>query len=104
MSIQTLIETALSTQFEPEALEVENESHQHAGGAGRESHFRCVIVAECFDGRSLIERHRAVHAALEPALARGVHALSIHAYTPAEWTEREHQSIASPPCAGAGRG
>ncbi|MFP4273158.1 MAG: BolA family protein [Halothiobacillaceae bacterium] len=98
MSTEARIRETLQARFAPERLELQNESHMHAGGAGRESHFRCVLVAEGFDGQSLLERHRAVHAALGDLMGR-IHAFSVHAYTPAEWLQRAQQAPASPPCA-----
>ncbi|MGC9456312.1 MAG: BolA family protein [Halothiobacillaceae bacterium] len=102
MSTETSIREALAEEFAPRHLELQNESHMHAGGAGRESHFRCVLVSERFDGQSLIARHRAVHGALGEIMAR-VHAFSVHAYTPEEWAQRQEEAPDSPPCAGGSR-
>ena len=46
---------------------------RHAGHAGaREGgHYRVTLVAEAFHGRSALERHRLVYAALEPPLMNG---------------------------------
>jgi BolA protein len=60
---------------------VVNESHRHRGHAGDdgsgESHFRVVIAAPGFAGMTRIARHRAVHAALGPALIGRIHALAL---------------------------
>jgi BolA protein len=42
------------------------------------------IVAQAFAGKSRLERHRLVNAALSAELAGGVHALAIHAAAPGE--------------------
>jgi BolA protein len=42
------------------------------------------IVAQTFAGKSRLERHRLVNAALSAELAGGVHALAIHAAAPGE--------------------
>lgn len=81
MAREAEIRTALETAFAPRELEVINESHRHAGHAGDdgsgESHFRVRIVADAFAGQSRVARHRAVHAALGPALLGKIHALAL---------------------------
>ena len=88
MSIETRIREKLTRRFTPEALEVVNESHRHAGHAGDngtgESHFAVGIVSAAFAGKSRIERHRMVNAALAEELAGSVHALAIKALAPGE--------------------
>lgn len=83
-----LITRRLTETFEPESLRVVDESEHHAGHAGHrpggETHFRLYIVAPAFRGKSRLERHRLVYAALGDALADGVHALAIHAASPEE--------------------
>ena len=53
-------------------------------GAARrtETHFKVIIVSEIFEGKPLIDRHRAVNECLAQELNEGVHALSIDAKTP----------------------
>jgi BolA protein len=86
--MQTLITEKLAAAFPPESLRVVDESHQHQGHAGHrpggETHFRVYIVAEAFRGKSRIERHRMINAALDRELAGGLHALAIHASAPGE--------------------
>jgi len=41
-------------------------------------------VADAFQGKTRIERHRMINAALAGELAGGVHALAIHANAPGE--------------------
>jgi BolA family transcriptional regulator, general stress-responsive regulator len=83
-----LITEKLTEAFAPQSLRVVDESHQHAGHAGHrpggETHFRVYIVADTFTGKTRIERHRMVNAALAGELAGGVHALAIHAGAPGE--------------------
>lgn len=82
----TLIREQLTTALSPSALEIIDDSHRHAGHAGAKGggHFNVVITAEAFIGKSLIERHRMVYAAMGELLASEVHALSIQANTPDE--------------------
>jgi BolA family transcriptional regulator, general stress-responsive regulator len=80
------IRLALESQLRPVSLDIVDDSAKHAGHAGaREGgHFRVVLVAELFNGRSQLERHRLVYAAVAPLMGQGVHALSIIARTPNE--------------------
>ncbi len=88
MRTRDLITEKLTAAFQPESLQVVDESHQHAGHAGHrpggETHFRLNIVAEAFRGKTRIERHRMINAALAAELKGGVHALAIQAAAPGE--------------------
>jgi BolA family transcriptional regulator, general stress-responsive regulator len=88
MGMQDIITTKLAAAFAPESLHVEDESHLHAGHAGHrpggESHYRLYIVSEAFRGKTRLERHRMINAALTRELAGHVHALAIHAQAPGE--------------------
>lgn len=81
MGLEIDIKTALESAFAPTELVVVNESHRHAGHAGDdgsgESHWAVTIAAPAFAGMSRIERHRAVHAALGPAIIGRIHALAL---------------------------
>jgi acid stress-induced BolA-like protein IbaG/YrbA len=57
--------------------------HLQVDGDGR--HFDAVVVASAFEGRSRVQRHQLVYAALGDRMRAEVHALSIKALTPAEW-------------------
>ena len=74
--------TALLRAFAPSTLEISDDGARHAGhaAAGR-GHFRVLVVSDAFRGRSRLERHRMVYAALAPLLESGVHALNITART-----------------------
>jgi len=62
-------------------------SRVSVSGDGR--HFEAVVVAEDFAGKSMIQRHRMVYAALGDSFRTdAIHALSIQTYTPAEWEAR----------------
>ena len=80
------ISEKLTAAFEPENLRVIDESAKHAGHAGArpegETHFRVEITAAAFTGKSLIQRHRMVNAALAHELQTRVHALAISAKAP----------------------
>lgn len=75
----------LVAEFAPVQLDIEDESHLHAGhagAAGGQSHFRVRIVAEAFRGISAVARHRLVYAALADMLKSDIHALAIEAVPP----------------------
>jgi BolA protein len=82
------IRRKLNEAFAPEALAVEDESERHRGHAGwregGETHFRLRIVSDAFRGKSRVERHRMVNAALAEEFERGLHALAIEARAPGE--------------------
>lgn len=82
MGLDNEINDALAHAFAATTLQVINESHLHAGHAGDdgtgESHWRIEISAPEFAQMSRIARHRAVHAALGPAIIGRIHALSIN--------------------------
>lgn len=101
MSIERRIRELLDSALQPALLEVVNESGQHNVPAGSETHFKVTLVAEAFAGLPRIGRHRRVNQLLAELLAGPVHALALHAYTPAEWAARG-EAPASPPCLGGG--
>jgi BolA family transcriptional regulator, general stress-responsive regulator len=78
----------LEDALAPQRLDVIDESHQHQGHGGwregGETHFRVDIVSQAFVGKSRLERHRLVNAALAQELAERVHALAIVARAPGE--------------------
>jgi BolA family transcriptional regulator, general stress-responsive regulator len=76
----------LHEQLAPEQLEVDDDSHQHAGHAGaREGrHFSVRIRSAHFTGLSRVARHRLVYDALGPLASQGIHALALHAKAPGE--------------------
>ena len=87
MRMENSIREKLAKAFAPAELQVVNDSHHHAGhhsspGTG-ESHFSVMVVSDAFAGKSRIERHRMVNAALAEEL-KTVHALAITALAPQE--------------------
>ena len=78
----------LQAAFQPERLDVIDDSDKHAGHAGAhgggESHFTVKITAERFRGVGRLQRQRQVYAALADELAGPVHALSVQAQAPGE--------------------
>lgn len=54
-------------------------------GDGR--HFSALIVARAFEGKSRVQRHQLVYAALGERMREQVHALSMRTLTPAEYAQ-----------------
>ncbi len=80
-------------------LAVENESHKHHVPPGSETHFKIAIASAAFEGLSLVERHRQIHALLSHELSHGVHALTLKTMTAGEWDAEGESTFKSPPCA-----
>ena len=81
------IERRLTAALAPERLEVIDDSEDHLGHAGHsgagDSHFTVRISAAAFNGKSRIDRQRAVYVALGDLMAPDkVHALVIEANAP----------------------
>lgn len=86
----------------PADLRVIDESHMHAGPK-HETHFKVIVVSKAFEGQNRVKRHRHVNSVLADELAGSVHALSIFAYTPAQWTDKGEVIPESPPCRGGSK-
>jgi BolA protein len=72
----------------PVALEIHDDSAEHAGHAGAAAgggHFSVTIVSEQFLGLSRLARHRAVLDRVGDLIPHPVHALAIHALAPDEF-------------------
>jgi BolA protein len=73
----------------PSALEIHDDSAEHvghAGAAGGGGHFSLVIVSNAFRGISRLERHQKVLARVSDLLPHPIHALSIKAFAPEEFS------------------
>lgn len=78
---------------------LENESDQHAGPSGRETHFKLLLVSEKFSGLSRVDRQRLVHDLLKNEFASGLHALTLRLLTEDEWKKSEASlNFVSPDC------
>jgi len=74
------IRDRLRTALDPHILEIEDESHLHAGHAGARDgrgHFHVRIASPRFDGLTAVERHRLIYVALGELLTTDIHALRI---------------------------
>lgn len=77
------LRTLLEQEFQPDYLEIADDSRKHAGhqhhGGG---HFNVRLRSKRFEGLSMLERHRLVYAAVGDLIPGEIHALSITAWTP----------------------
>jgi BolA protein len=73
----------------PSALEIEDDSADHAGHAGAAAgggHFSVLIVSNAFSGMSRLARHQKVLERVRDLLPHPIHALSIKALAPEEFS------------------
>ena len=81
MNYVDIIERTLQECFQPDLLEVFDESELHRGHAGfkegTQTHFRVMIRAKIFEKMSRVSRERAIHKALGSGTMQNIHALSI---------------------------
>lgn len=97
--MQKRIEAALGS-LQPLYLQVEDESHDHQRGRG--THYKAVVVSDCFNGLSRVQRHQTVYAALDDLLNE-FHAIALYTFTAQEWQERREAVPDSPECRGGSR-
>jgi BolA protein len=84
------IMSTLISVLKPTSIKLVDNSSQHAGHAGSkgwaesgESHFALEVVAEVFDGLSLVKRHKLIYMLLGETMEK-IHALEIKAKSPTE--------------------
>lgn len=85
-------------ELKPDFLHIENESQRHRVPPGSESHFKITMVASAFESLSRVNRHRLMHTLLAEEFSSGLHALSLHLFTPSEWAKNIGKTPNSPPC------
>jgi BolA family transcriptional regulator, general stress-responsive regulator len=81
-----MIRQALIDALQPLAIEVDDDSHLHAGHAGAREGGHYTVRLRCarFAGLARVARHRLVYDALGPLAPLGIHALAIDARAPDE--------------------
>ena|SRR3990167_1304399 len=98
LSRQSRIETILWSELVPTYLFVDNESNRHQVPKHSETHFKVTAVTIKFENLTRVTRHRLVNQLLINEFNSGMHALSLHLYTPEEWANLTTGSPKSPPC------
>ncbi|HLX24665.1 MAG TPA: BolA family protein [Usitatibacter sp.] len=85
MASESVIRKRLAA-LNPVALDLRDESGQHAGHAGarpgESTHWQLTIVSEAFRGKSALARHRMIYEALGDLMEHEIHALKIEAHAP----------------------
>jgi stress-induced morphogen len=74
------VERLLRAQFSDAELELVDLT-------GTQDHYQARIVSSAFAGKSLIEQHQLVYAALGEAMHGPIHALALKTYTPQGWAK-----------------
>ena len=83
-----LLQRRLMEAFAPVHLTIEDQSGQHRGHAGSSGggHYAVTLVSAQFEGKSMLEQHRLVYAAVGNLIPGKVHALALTTMTPAQWS------------------
>ena len=89
---------ALFNELKPDTMTIEDESSRHNVPVGAETHFKVVAVSARFNDLSRVARHRLVNACLSAEFTTGLHALSLHLYTPDESRQSSRDVPSSPAC------
>ena len=87
MDTPEVIVSRIREHLSVESVEIEDQSHLHAGHAGAAGgggHYEVTIVASCFKGLNTLARHRLVYEAVGDLMKKEIHALSIQAYSAEE--------------------
>jgi acid stress-induced BolA-like protein IbaG/YrbA len=63
----------------------ESLSCEHVEVQGDGHHFEAVIVSPAFRGKSRVQQHQLVYAALGSRMQAEIHALSMKTFTPEDW-------------------
>ena len=85
-----VIEARLREALDAVHVEVEDESHLHAGHPGARDgagHFRALIVSERFRGLSRVKAQQLVYAAVSEWMPTEIHALAMRTLTPDQWSD-----------------
>jgi BolA protein len=81
------IRAKLKEVLKPELIEIIDQSPAHAGHAGNRKgggHYFVTIIADAFEGKSMLQRHQLIYQALDDMMKEEIHALGINALTPSE--------------------
>ncbi|AFY68758.1 transcriptional regulator, BolA protein family [Thalassoporum mexicanum PCC 7367] len=87
------ITTILQDQLAAEVVEIVDQTHKHAGHAGRREapagsgHYDAIVVSPQFANKTMMQQHRLVYAALSDLMQSEIHALSIKTYTPEQFQQ-----------------
>lgn len=90
MSVIDDLKAKLVRELEAIHVEIEDESWKHAGHAGatpgvEATHLNMVVVSAKFEGVGIMDQHRMVHAVLQEARERHLHALQLKTIPASQW-------------------
>ncbi|RUR11140.1 BolA family transcriptional regulator [Legionella sp. km772] len=98
MSRKERIQEHLLNEFNPLFLLVEDESSNHHVPENAQTHYKIIMASPKFNELSRVHRHRLVNKLLQEEFDTGMHALSMHLFTPTEWESQDKSGFKSPPC------
>ena len=55
---------------------------------GDGDHFEATVVSPQFEGRPMVQQHQMVYGTLGDRMGGEIHALALHTYTPADWSQQ----------------
>ena len=87
MSVKDQIHQRLMETLGAESVEIEDQSHLHAGHAGAASgggHYDVIVISSEFNDLNTLGRHRLIYSAVDDLMKKEIHALSIQAFSPDE--------------------
>lgn len=90
MSVIDDLKVKLTRELDAIHVEIEDESWKHAGHAGatpgvEATHLNMVVVSPRFEGVGMLDQHRLVHAVLQEARQRHLHALQLKTIPASQW-------------------
>jgi stress-induced morphogen len=56
---------------------------------GTKDHYQATVISQEFEGKPLIKRHRMIYDALQEEMKGPIHALTLDAYTPDQWEDKQ---------------
>ena len=93
MNTIATIKSTLQEKIGATIIEIADRSEQHKHHQGRmnapvgSGHYDAIIVAESFTGKTMMQQHRMVYAALADQMQTTIHALALKTYTPEQWQQ-----------------
>ncbi|MCL1492064.1 MAG: BolA family transcriptional regulator [Pseudanabaena sp. Salubria-1] len=93
MDVTATIKTILQEKIGATIVEIEDRSDLHKHHQGRmnapvgSGHYDAIVVADSFAGKTMMQQHRMVYAALSDQMQTTIHALSLKTYTPEQWQQ-----------------
>ncbi len=90
------IKELLSKNLNISELDILDESPNHGGYNGSVTHVKIIVISDDFTELKLLDRHKLVYKAMDTLVSQ-IHAISIIAKTPYEWS-KSNDFQQSPPC------